>query len=95
MESPPTHQKTLTPSSDLSLEDAPLLNLLGKSFSQMSPEELRVHVTTLREVSSSPMTLKKSLSVAKAEAKTNKATEPKQSGKDLTSKYLNFGKPKA
>lgn len=59
---------------------------------QMTPDELRAHVSTLREVSSSPITLKKHLSNKKQEAKAAKTTTPKQTGADLANKYLNLGK---
>jgi hypothetical protein len=60
----------------------------------MTPEELRERVNQLREVSSSPHSLKKSLTNKKAAEKAEKATEPKASAVSLTNKYLNLGKPK-
>jgi len=92
MESQPTRPKTPTPSPESSLEDAPLLQLLDKPMHEMSPEELRERVTQLREITSSPITLKKSLTNKKAEEKASRSTTPKESAASLTNKYLNLGK---
>jgi len=62
---------------------------------EMTPEQLRERITKLREVTSSPITLKKSLTTKKAEEKSAKATEPKATGAQLANKYLNMGKPKS
>lgn len=60
----------------------------------MEPEELREHVTKLREITSSPQTLKKSLMDKKAEEKASRKTpsEPKASAASVASKYLNLVK---
>lgn len=92
MESQPTHQTTPTNSPESSQDDAPLLQLLDKPMHEMSPEELRERVTQLREITSSPITFKKSLTNKKAEEKAARTTEPKASGAELASKYLNLGK---
>jgi hypothetical protein len=95
MESQPIPLKTHTSSLDSSLEDAPLLQLLDKQMHEMSPEELRERVTQLREITSSPITLKKSLTNKKTEEKSARSATPKASAADLTSKYLNLGKKSA
>lgn len=87
MESPTTAPNTNPTSAPLSYEDAPLLNLLSRSLSEMSTDELRSHVQELREVSSSSVTLRKKINMDKAEAKpTKKADESKK----LINKYLNM-----
>lgn len=58
----------------------------------MSAEELREHVTTLREITSSPMTFKKFLTNKKIEEKTARVSAPKATSADLANKYLNLGK---
>jgi hypothetical protein len=89
MESQHTVQKTPTSSQDSLHEDAPLLNLLGTPIDQLSPEELRERVTQLREITSSPNTLKKSLTNKKQEEKSTVQT--KVSAAELTNKYLKLG----
>ena len=60
---------------------------------EMSPEELRERVTQLRDITSSPITLKKSLTNKKAEEKVARGVAPKgPSAADLANKYLNLGK---
>ena len=70
-------------------EDAPLLNLLNRPLSDMSTEELRVHVQQLREVSSNVVTLKKSITKEKAESKP--ASKAKADSAALLNKYLTKG----
>jgi uncharacterized protein YaaW (UPF0174 family) len=77
-------------SSNSSYEDAPLLNLLNQPLSAMSTEELRAHVQDLREVSSNVVTLKKSLTKEKAEAKPATA-KAKADSAALLNKYLQKG----
>ena len=92
MESQTTPQKTPTELHDSSLEDAPLLQLLDTPMHEMTPEKLRERVTQLRDITSSPITLKKSLTNKKAEEKASRSTAPKESAAALASKYLNLGK---
>ena len=70
-----------------SLEDAPLLNLLGESMTEMSAEKLREYVTQLRDVTSSPMTLKKMLQDKKEAAKPAKKGAATMSAASLADKY--------
>jgi hypothetical protein len=92
MESQHIHQNTPTNSPESLHEDAPLLQLLDKPMHEMSPEELRERVTQLREITSSPITFKKSLTNKKAEEKAARAGEPKVSSEAIKNKYLNLGK---
>lgn len=59
---------------------------------EMTPEQLRERVTQLRDITSSPIALKKSLTSRKEETKSARATAPKESAASLTNKYLNLGK---
>jgi hypothetical protein len=86
------NEDALSQEERLQLEDAPLLQLLDKQMHDMTPEELRERVTQLREITSSPISLKKSLTNKKADEKAARTTAPKASGADLASKYLNLGK---
>ena len=89
MESHTTVPNTNDTSSNSSFEDAPLLNLLNRPLSEMSTEELRVHVQQLREVSSNTVTLKRSLTKEKAEAKP--VAKAKADSAALLNKYLTKG----
>ena len=89
MESHTTAPITNNTSSTSSFEDAPLLNLLSRPLSEMSIEELRAHVQELREVSSSPVTLKKKISDEKQTEKKS-SIKPAADAKKMLSKYLNM-----
>ena len=89
MDTPTTPQPTNATSSNSFYEDAPLLNLLNRPLTDMSTEELRVHVQNLREVSSNVVTLKKSITKEKPEPKA--ATKAKADSAALLNKYLTKG----
>ena len=86
--------------SSASLTDAPLLNLLQKSPTEMTPEELRAAIAKLREVATSKSTTLSSLNEeaggktsrkTKSGKKSNEEEESEMSkvkAGDLASKYL-------
>jgi hypothetical protein len=84
------HNNSL-PLSPQDLEDAPLLNLLGKDFSSMSPEEQRGYVENLRDVATSTPALKKLIAGNRAPKKDPEPTG--QAKAAMANKYLNLGKP--
>ncbi len=82
--STPTNEPELKPSSSLD-SDAPILNLMGKTVSQMSDDELREHLTKLRMLTTTPPALTSALTV---DLGTKKAKRPAVDATKATANLL-------